>query len=514
MSLHDNNDGKKDSLDPASVEFSLDNVPDVHPLMGESLNDPLDTPESFEMLESEDPMSSTTSRPGTNGSDLVRSIQWRSHKVKVYPLDYQKVSLVKWQIATCYVMFMVFGFNDQSMGTLLPTVMEYYSVTKVQVSNMFIVQLSGYVCASLLTEKIYTASGMRGCMLLSAILCMVFFLVLMSKPVNFFIFMMCCFPLGLGIGILDASCNVLMGNMLVHKNELMGIMHAVYGCAAMLTPPLVAHFVEWGHWSMYYVLPFSIAVLGCILTIPSFRYETAAKYAYVCEQEARDQAERDGTPLPGDNADIPQEKESFMQLIKMPAISLYAMFLFAYIGAEIATGVWFYTYLLETKSADPIAMSYVAATFWVGLTVGRLVLGFVTKRIFTNEYRACRVYCVLSVVFYSAWVVVGLFHGSSTAYMLLLSFVMFCCGFFVGPLFPSASIVAVQVLPKKLQISGVGIAVALGGCGGAFLPYMSGILSHWVGVQWIPTFCWLMVASFSVVWFAYPHYIRGHDEFL
>lgn len=510
MGLHDNIDGKWEVNSAEESGAPLHEVSDDLPLMGD---DSVASPESFELLESEDPLGDGTlgsldsqmdpSENPHDSSGLVKTVEWRGHKIRLYPLDYRKIPLVKWQIATCYVMFMVFGFNDQSMGTLLPTVMEYYNVTKVQVSNMFIVQLSGYVCASLLTEKIYTHSGMRGCMLLSALLCIVFFLVLMSKPVNFPVFMFCCFPLGLGIGILDASCNVLMGNMLVHKNELMGIMHAVYGCAAMLTPPLVAHFVEWGHWSMYYVLPFSIAVLGGILTIPSFRYETGAKYAYVLEQEANS---GEGTSQ--------ESKETFTQLIRMPAILLYALFLFAYIGGEIATGVWLYTYLLETKSSDPIAMSYVAATFWVGLTVGRLVLGFVTKRVFANEYRACRVYSLLTVGFYTAWVGIGLVNKSSTSYMLLLSLIMFGCGFFIGPLFPSASIVAVQVLPKKLQISGVGIAVALGGCGGAFLPYMSGILSHWVGVQWIPTFCWIMVAAFTAVWFSYPHYIHGHDEYL
>lgn len=473
----------------------------------DALMDPSSLPEeSFELDENGDGRDPPLSR------DLIRDTEWKGNLLKVYPLDYQRVPIVKYQVLACFIMFAVFGFNDQSVGTLLPKLMEYYNTTKVQVSNIFLIQLSGYICASLLNERVHNSWGMRGGMLVAATLCIVFFSILMSKPSKFSIFMFCCFPLGLGIGILDASCNVLVGNMIVHKNELMGIMHAVYGCAAMLTPPLVAHFVKWGHWSMYFVIPFSMSVIGACVIIPSFRFETAAKYHYICEQD-----ENASTPEPTPEptpSEQPLQKESFFALLSMPPILLYALFLFAYLGAEITTGAWFYTYLLETKSTDQIKMSYIASTFWIGLTAGRLILGFFTKKAFSNEYRACRVYCALTLFFYTLYMVVGWINSESLSYLISLSFVMFCCGFFIGPLFPSASIVAVQVLPKKLQISGVGIAVALGGCGGAILPYSAGILTHLIGIKWMPTLCWFMVALFSFIWMLYPRYIKGHSDVL
>lgn len=480
-------------------------VDDLDPLIEPGENGP---DNSFELQDTED------SRVPPLSGPLIRDIEWKGNILKVYPLDYQKVPLVKYQVLACFVMFTVFGFNDQSVGTLLPKLMEYYNTSKIQVSNIFLIQLSGYICASLLNEKVHNKYGMRGGMMLAATLCIVFFAILVSKPTNFPIFMFCCFPLGLGIGILDASCNVLVGNMLVHKNELMGIMHAVYGCAAMLTPPLVAHFVKWGHWSLYFIIPFSMSVLGACIIVPSFRYETAAKYHYTCQQDENNNLESTPEPVSLDDASQPQTKESFLQLLSLPPILLYALFLFAYLGAEITTGAWFYTYVLETKSSDQIKMSYVASTFWIGLTAGRLILAFVTKRAFSNEYRACRVYCALTVGFYTLYMLVGWINSDSTLYLITLSIVMFCCGFFIGPLFPSASIVAVQVLPSKLQISGVGMAVAAGGCGGAILPYAAGILTHWIGIKWIPTLCWLMVVMFSVVWMLYPKYIKGHSEYL
>ena len=126
---------------------------------------------------------------------------------------------------------------------------------------------------------------------------------------------------------------------------------------------------------------------------------------------------------------------------------------------RITTGSWFFTYLLKTKSNNRMAMSYIAASFWTGLTVGRLCLGFVTERFFENEYRASKAYGFLTLFSYTLFVLVGLIDSDSVSYFVVLFLVVFCCGVFIGPLFPNASIVALQVLPKRLHVSGVGVCL-------------------------------------------------------
>lgn len=442
-------------------------------------------------------------------ADRWRSIQWKGNQIQVYPLDYQQFSIVKWQVIACLIMFMVFGFNDQSMGALIPTLVEEYNISEVKVSNIFLIQLIGYTSSSLLNERIHAKFGMRGGMLIAASICLIFFFILSLKPSSFIIYALSVFPLGLAIGILDASGNVLIGNLLVHKNEIMGIMHAIYGAAAMCTPPIVTHFDKWGHWSFFFLIPLALSIIGMIIIIPSFRHETALKYDYICNSE-NDQSEN----IDPNNNNKTNEKESFLQLFQNPAICLYSIFLFAYLGAEINTGAWFFTYLLQTKSQDRIKMSYVSSSFWIGLTSGRLVLGFVTKRAFVNEYRGARTYSLLTLMFYILFTLVGLINSTSNLYFGVMFIIMFACGFFIGPLFPSGSIVALQVLPARLHISGIGIAVALGGCGGAALPYLCGILLHLMGIQYFPFLSTVLVTSFTVVWLMYPRYIKDYPEYL
>lgn len=304
-----------------------------------------------------------------------------------------------------------------------------------------------------------------------------------------------------------------MGSLLVHKNELMGIMHGLYGAAAMVTPPLVSYFVEWGHWSLFFLIPLFFSIIGMIVIFPAFKFETASKYDYLCSVENKES--NNDVEEAGDNSLMESTKASpgFFELLRNPAIFLYSLYLFLYLGAEITTGSWFFSYLLETKSSNKVAMSYIAASFWTGLTVGRLCLGFVTERFFENEYKASKAYAFLTLSSYTLFVLVGLINSSSVFYFVVLFFVVFCCGTFIGPLFPNASIVALQVLPKRLHVSGVGVAVAVGGCGGAAIPYLAGVIAHTVGIQYIPLLCWIMVALFTLEWTLYPKFIKGHEEY-
>ncbi|CEP62424.1 Bsc6p LALA0_S05e05336g [Lachancea lanzarotensis] len=425
--------------------------------------------------------------------------EYGGETINIYPLDYQKVHIVRWQMAANLVLFLVLGLNDECNGALLPALTQYYNVSKVEVANLFVVQFLGYCTASLLTQKIHTRVGARGAMLTAAGLCVLFYSVLLSRPRWFVVYVACFMPLGLAIGIMDSVSNVLFGNLENHKNEWMGVLHGLYGAAAMVTAPVVSYFVKYSQWNYFFMLPLSVSLVGLTLVPYAFKDETANKYNYLCEI-SREQ---------GDDV-----HPSFWSLVRRPAIFMYAIYMFIYLGSEVSTGAWIFTYLLEVKKGQVIPMSYVTAAFWMGLTTGRLVLGFVTKRWFKNEYRASAFYTKLCVVFYTCFLAVTYFSGSSALYFVAVSVMIFLGGVFIGPLFPNASVVALQVLPKNMHVSGVGIAVALGGCGSAILPYSVGLITHLVGFEWFPFLCWIMVATVAFVWYLYPKVIKGHEEYL
>jgi fucose permease len=71
-------------------------------------------------------------------------------------------------------------------------------------------------------------------------------------------------------------------------------------------------------------------------------------------------------------------------LLKAPSARitwLCALFLLGYVGVEVALGGWIVTFMIRVRQGAAFASGMTATGFWLGITVGRVVLGFVTPRV-------------------------------------------------------------------------------------------------------------------------------------
>jgi fucose permease len=60
---------------------------------------------------------------------------------------------------------------------------------------------------------------------------------------------------------------------------------------------------------------------------------------------------------------------------------LCSLFLLGYVGIEVALGGWIVTFMIRVRHGGAFASGMVATGFWLGITVGRMILGFVTPRV-------------------------------------------------------------------------------------------------------------------------------------
>ena len=74
-------------------------------------------------------------------------------------------------------------------------------------------------------------------------------------------------------------------------------------------------------------------------------------------------------------------KEALIRLPNARVTWLCALFLLGYVGVEVALGGWIVKFMLEVRDGEEFASGMVATGFWMGITVGRIVLGFVTPRL-------------------------------------------------------------------------------------------------------------------------------------
>lgn len=90
--------------------------------------------------------------------------------------------------------------------------------------------------------------------------------------------------------------------------------------------------------------------------------------------------------------------------------------------------------MLRVRGGAPFESGLVSTGFWLGLTVGRICLGFVTARVFPTEKHAVTFYLVACIILQLLFWVIPSFTVSAIMVGLL--------GFFIAPMFPAAVVVS------------------------------------------------------------------------
>jgi fucose permease len=132
--------------------------------------------------------------------------------------------------------------------------------------------------------------------------------------------------------------------------------------------------------------------------------------------------------------------------------------------------------------------------FWLGLTIGRVILGFITGAI--GEKLAITCYLVLSMALELLFWLIPSFVSSAIFAAFL--------GFFLGPLFPAAIVTAAKLLPRRLHVSAIGFAAAFGGGGAAIFPFAVGAIAQAKGVQVLQPIALALLVAILMTWFILP----------
>ncbi|OAA76310.1 Major facilitator superfamily domain, general substrate transporter [Akanthomyces lecanii RCEF 1005] len=349
----------------------------------------------------------------------------------------------------------IMGMNDACIGALLPYIEPYYNVNYTQVSTLFAVPFVGYVAAALSNNWIHYKFGQRGVAFIGPICRVIGYLPMALHP-PFPVLPVALLVAGYGNGIEDSGYNAWVGNM--HQaNELLGLVHGAYGLGATISPLIASAMVTKGHlqwYTFYYVMIGMVCcefVAGMIAFAPHDEASYRRKLAYDGEGK---------------------ERITTRHVLKQPLTWVVAVFLLGYVGVEVSLGGWIPTFMIKVRHAEPFLAGLSVTMFWLGLTLGRVILGFVTGRI--GEKLAITVYILLSVGLQLLYWLVPNF-AASLVFIILL-------GFFLGPLFPAAIVTATKLLPPEYHVSAIGFAGGFGGGGAAIIPFGVGAIAQSKGV--------------------------------
>ncbi|XWX01004.1 hypothetical protein V2A60_009029 [Cordyceps javanica] len=350
----------------------------------------------------------------------------------------------------------IMGMNDACIGALLPYIEPYYNVNYTEVSTLFAVPFAGYIAAVLSNNWIHYRYGQRGVAFIGPICRVAGYLPIALHP-PFPVLPIALLVAGYGNGIEDSGYNAWVGNM--HQaNELLGLVHGAYGLGATISPLIASAMVTKSHlqwYSFYYVM---IGMVCCefIAGMLAFWQHDGASY--------RKRLAYDGEG---------KQRITTRHVLKQPLTWVVAVFLLGYVGVEVSLGGWIPTFMIKVRHAEPFLAGLSVTMFWLGLTLGRVILGFVTGRI--GEKLAITVYITLSIVLQLLYWLVPNF-AASLVFIILL-------GFFLGPLFPAAIVTATKLLPPEYHVSAIGFAGGFGGAGAAIIPFGVGAIAQSKGVS-------------------------------
>lgn len=400
---------------------------------------------------------------------------FRNHTVFIDSVDWRNLRLLQFQIVLAFFIFIVFGLSDQTIGTIIPKLQEHYHINDVHTAIIFLALTFGYFSMAFMSGFLSANLGFQGVGVLGA-MCMVLAYLVISLAPPFWLYVLCYVFSGFGFGSLDAAMNGWMGG-LVDSNQLLGILHGCYGIGCTISPPVITRLMTrknnpWA-WNDYYLVLSVCSAIGLLLVSFSFKYETPAKYAFSIQLNQARKRSKESDEIEDDHLEDDSESATLAQSLSSSKVWAFSLIMFFYVGAEVAFGEWLVTFLTRIRHVSYKMSSYMATTFWLGLTGGRIGLGFITAHYFRNELNANWVYIGLLAVGYVVYCAIAF-----TPMVFLQFVVVFLTGVFVGPIFPTTITSSIRILPARFHASAVGFICAFGGGGGAAIPTLIGFVAE------------------------------------
>jgi fucose permease len=300
---------------------------------------------------------------------------------------------------------------------------------------------------------------------------------------------------GLGSGLVDAGWNAWIGSM-PDSNGIMGSLHSFYGLGAALAPLVATSVINksgWRWYGFYYLMAFAAVIEFCTSTA-AFWSKTGDEYRLTHQTHSEPE-----TGAVGDNSEATRaddkRRNPMIQALGNPSTWLISMFIFLYAGIEISLADWILTLLVDVRHQTPYVGSMITFGYWGGLTLGRIVLGFLIPFLKTGKGMVTT--CLAMTI------ILHLLFSIRTD-LVTSAIVVPLLGFFLGPLFPEAVIMQTKLVHKRLHVAAVGFACALGSAGGCAFPFLVGAIANTWGIQTLQPIVLAMLLLCLMFWLLLP----------
>lgn len=377
-------------------------------------------------------------------------------------------------LAVIYLAFISLGLPDSLLGSVWPTIYQEFNVPVSYAGAIFMIISAGTIFSSLQSDRLTKLLG-TGKVTAFSVLMTAVALWGFSISSSYWMLVLWAIPYGLGAGSVDASLNNYVA--LNYKSHHMSWLHCMWGVGASIGPYIMSFALLNGQtWNMGYRY---ISLIQVVLTIIIMLSLPLWKKRPVI-----------------DDVDGVQESENkkdkaltLKEIVNIPGAKQVMLMFFCYCALEQTTGLWSSSYLVLQHGFDlEIAASY-ASLFFIGITVGRAVSGFITMKL--NDKQMIYLGQVIILI---GIILMCLPFGHQVALVGLVTIGLGC-----APIYPCIIHSTPTNFGADKSQAVIGVQMASAYVGNLLMPPLFGIIANHISVRLFPVYLLLILIVMVVM---------------
>lgn len=361
-----------------------------------------------------------------------------------------------------YIAFISLGLPDALLGSAWPSM---YSELYVPVSYAGFISMiiaGGTIISSLFSDKLIRRLG-TGMVTAISVAMTAAALLGFSCSHSFLELCLWGIPYGLGAGSVDTALNNFVA--LHYKSRHMSWLHCFWGVGATAGPYIMGmcltNGLRWNSGYLFIGIIQIVLVLCLFLSLPLWKVKNAS-------------AKADETIY---------KAISLKETVRLPGAKAILTAFFCYCALEATTGLWASSYMVLYKGIHAETAAKWAALFYLGITMGRFISGFITDRLGDKAMvRSGQGIAALGIVLL-------LLPMGKSATLFGLIFIGLGC----APIYPSLLHETPVNFGAENSQAIMGIQMACAYVGSTFMPPVFGFMAQNISVRLYPFYLIIFV---------------------
>ena len=369
-----------------------------------------------------------------------------------------------------YLSFISLGLPDALLGAAWPSMYRELHVSISYAGAISMIIAFGTIISSLqsdrLTRKLGTGKVTAISVAMTAVALFGF-----STSHSFVALCLWAIPYGLGAGSVDASLNNYVA--LHYESKHMSWLHCMWGIGAAAGPYIMGYVLTNGRsWNSGYRV---ISVLQIVLTmILIFSLPLWKNRPEIIDDNGKEKKKK---------------ALSLREVIRIPGAKEIMVCFFCYCALEQTAGLWASSYLSLYKGISAETAATFASMFYIGITIGRALSGFVTMKL--NDVQMIRLGQVLIVV---GILIMFLPFGQTLSLVGLIVIGLGC-----APIYPCIIHSTPTHFGADKSQAIIGIQMASAYVGTLLMPPVFGLIANHITVALLPVYLFIILILMFVM---------------